>query len=217
MLNLATGTWDSKYFKISSTGGITSTSGKIACWDITSEAFKNDYLAPDGYLRRVYIQGSKNTGDWIFSIQKGATQGASPSTLNSLWHVTNDGEMSFNVESGKGIKMYGLAGLEVSVLRDGIELWHKPNNTAYTKIGKGYVQICNSGTSYYNDCALSVIGGIRTNAFNLYHSTWGRWCGAVLNRTPKNEIGLDWDGAYLRIYVDHTIIASYHWGSASWV
>ena len=122
MLNLATGTWDSKYFKISSTGGITSTSGKIACWDITSEAFKNDYLAPDGYLRRVYIQGSKNTGDWIFSIQKGATQGASPSTLNSLWHVTNDGEMSFNVESGKGIKMYGLAGLEVSVLRDGIEL-----------------------------------------------------------------------------------------------
>lgn len=70
---------------------------------------------------------------------------------------------------------------------------------------------------YYNDCALSVIGGIRTNAFNLYHSTWGRWCGAVLNRTPKNEIGLDWDGAYLRIYVDHTIIASYHWGSASWV
>lgn len=101
MLNLATGTWDSKYFKISSTGGITSTSGKIACWDITGEALKNDYLAPDGYLRRVYIQGSKNTGDWIFSIQKGATQGASPSTLNSLWHVTNDGEMSFNVESGK--------------------------------------------------------------------------------------------------------------------
>ena len=61
MLNLATGTWDSKYFKISSTGGITSTSGKIACWDITGEALKNDYLAPDGYLRRVYIQGSKNT------------------------------------------------------------------------------------------------------------------------------------------------------------
>ena len=217
MLNLATGTWDSKYFKISSTGGITSTSGKIACWDITGEALKNDYLAPDGYLRRVYIQGSKNTGDWIFSIQKGATQGASPSTLNSLWHVTNDGEMSFNVESGKGIKMYGLAGLEVSVLRDGIELWHKPNNTAYTKIGKGYVQICSSGTRYYDGCALSAIGGVKTDGLNIWHSSWNRWCGAILNRTPRNEIGLDWDGVYLRIYVDNTIIASYHWGSASWV
>ena len=217
MLNLATGTWDSKYFKISSTGDIKSTSGKIACWDITGEALKNDYLAPDGYLRRVYIQGSKNTGDWIFSIQKGATQGASPSTLNSLWHVTNDGEMSFNVESGKGIKMYGLAGLEVSVLRDGIELWHKPNNTAYTKIGKGYVQICSSGTRYYDGCALSVIGGVKTDGLNIWHSSWNRWCGAILNRTPRNEIGLDWDGVYLRIYVDNTIIASYHWGSASWV
>ena len=217
MLNLATGTWDSKYFKISSTGDIKSTSGKIACWDITGEALKNDYLAPDGYLRRVYIQGSKNTGDWIFSIQKGATQGASPSTLNSLWHVTNDGEMSFNVESGKGIKMYGLAGLEVSVLRDGIELWHKPNNTAYTKIGKGYVQICSSGTRYYDGCALSVIGGVKTDSLNIWHSSWNRWCGAILNRTPRNEIGLDWDGVYLRIYVDNTIIASYHWGSASWV
>lgn len=217
MLSLATGTWDSKYFKISSTGGITSTSGKIACWDITGEALKNDYLAPDGYLRRVYIQGSKNTGDWIFSIQKGATQGASPSTLNSLWHVTNDGEMSFNVESGKGIKMYGLAGLEVSVLRDGIELWHKPNNTAYTKIGKGYVQICSSGTRYYDGCALSAIGGVKTDGLNIWHSSWNRWCGAILNRTPRNEIGLDWDGVYLRIYVDNTIIASYHWGSASWV
>lgn len=217
MLNLATGTWDSKYFKISSTGDIKSTSGKIACWDITGEALKNDYLAPDGYLRRVYIQGSKNTGDWIFSIQKGATQGASPSTLNSLWHVTNDGEMSFNVESGKGIKMYGLAGLEVSVLRDGIELWHKPNNTAYTKIGKGYVQICSSGTRYYDGCALSVIGGVKTDGLNIWHSSWNRWCGVILNRTPRNEIGLDWDGVYLRIYVDNTIIASYHWGSASWV
>lgn len=217
MLNLATGTWDSKYFKISSTGDIKSTSGKIACWDITGEALKNDYLAPDGYLRRVYIQGSKNTGDWIFSIQKGATQGASPSTLNSLWHVTNDGEMSFNVESGKGIKMYGLAGLEVSVLRDGIELWHKPNNTAYTKIGKGYVQICSNGTRYYDGCALSAIGGVKTDGINIWHSSWNRWCGAILNRTPRNEIGLDWDGVYLRIYVDNTIIASYHWGSASWV
>lgn len=45
----------------------------------------------------------------------------------------------------------------------------QPNSQKYTKIGKGYVRICNNNTNYYKDCALSVIGGIKTDSFKLYN------------------------------------------------
>ena len=116
-----------------------------------------------------------------------------------------------------GLYIGGTAGTEVEVLRDAITLWYQPNYQKYTKIGKGYVRICNNGLNYYNDCALSVVGGIKTEFLNIYNQDWGKWCGVALNRTPQNEVSFDWDGNYLRIYIDNTIIASYSWSDVAWV
>lgn len=133
--------------------------------------------------------------------------------INTLTLVSNSDD-----GSGDGLIITGSAGTEVSVLRDSITLWYQPNSQKYTKIGKGYVRICNNGTNYYKDCALSVIGGIKTDSFKLYNQNIG-WCGAALNRTSANDISFGWDGTYLRIYIDNTIIASYKYspGNSEWV
>lgn len=133
--------------------------------------------------------------------------------INTLTLVSNSDD-----GSGDGLIITGSAGTEVSVLRDSITLWYQPNSQKYTKIGKGYVRICNNGTNYYKDCALSAIGGIKTDSFKLYNQNIG-WCGAALNRTSDNDISFGWDGTYLRIYIDNTIIASYKYspGNSEWV
>lgn len=216
---------------ISATGTITcsdiiGTGGRIGNWDITDGSLKNDYLAPDGYLRRTYIQSSKNIGDWIFSVQKGAVQGTSPSTLNSLWHVTNDGEMQFNVESGKGIKMYGSAGLELEVLRDRIELYCQPyingEPQAWTKIEKGKISIDSKGWSSFGDCALSVVNSsIKTTALYIMHQTedgsyYQRGC--VINRNPfSGDIMFDWDGRYLRGYIGDNVVITWDNENKNWI
>ena len=216
---------------ISATGTITcsdiiGTGGRIGNWDITDGSLKNDYLAADGYLRRTYIQSSKNIGDWIFSVQKGAVQGTSPSTLNSLWHVTNDGEMQFNVESGKGIKMYGSAGLELEVLRDRIELYYQPyingEPQAWTKIEKGKISIDSKGWSSFGDCALSVVNSsIKTTALYIMHQTedgsyYQRGC--VINRNPfSGDIMFDWDGRYLRGYIGDNVVITWDNENKNWI
>lgn len=216
---------------ISATGTITcsdiiGTGGRIGNWDITDGSLKNDYLAPDGYLRRTYIQSSKNIGDWIFSVQKGAVQGTSPSTLNSLWHVTNDGEMQFNVESGKGIKMYGSAGLELEVLRDCIELYYQPyingEPQAWTKIEKGKISIDSKGWNSFGDCALSVVNSsIKTTALYIMHQTedgsyYQRGC--VINRNPfSGDIMFDWDGRYLRGYIGDNVVITWDNENKNWI
>lgn len=216
---------------ISATGTITcsdiiGTGGRIGNWDITDGSLKNDYLAPDGYLRRTYIQSSKNIGDWIFSVQKGAVQGTSPSTLNSLWHVTNDGEMQFNVESGKGIEMYGSAGLELEVLRDRIELYYQPyingEPQAWTKIEKGKISIDSKGWSSFGDCALSVVNSsIKTTALYIMHQTedgsyYQRGC--VINRNPfSGDIMFDWDGRYLRGYIGDNVVITWDNENKNWI
>lgn len=216
---------------ISATGTITcsniiGTGGRIGNWDITDGSLKNDYLAPDGYLRRTYIQSSKNIGDWIFSVQKGAVQGTSPSTLNSLWHVTNDGEMQFNVESGNGIRMYGSAGLELEVLRDRIELYYQPyingEPQAWTKIEKGKISIDSKGWSSFGDCALSVVNSsIKTTALYIMHQTedgsyYQRGC--VINRNPfSGDIMFDWDGRYLRGYIGDDVVITWDNENKNWI
>lgn len=216
---------------ISATGTITcsniiGTGGRIGNWDITDGSLKNDYLAPDGYLRRTYIQSSKNIGDWIFSVQKGAVQGTSPSTLNSLWHVTNDGEMQFNVESGNGIRMYGSAGLELEVLRDHIELYYQPyingEPQAWTKIEKGKISIDSKGWSSFGDCALSVVNSsIKTTALYIMHQTedgsyYQRGC--VINRNPfSGDIMFDWDGRYLRGYIGDDVVITWDNENKNWI
>ena len=200
--------------------------GRIGNWDIINGSLKNDYLAPDNYIRRVYIQSSKNIDDWIFSVQKGTTKGNNPAKLSSLWHVTNNGEMVFNVESGSGIKMFGSAGLELSILRDSIDLYKRPyiNNTpqAWTSIEKGKISIDTRGWKAFDDCALSVINGsIKTTALYIMHQTgngtyYQRGC--VINRNPfSGDIMFDWDGRYLRGYIGDTVVITWDNEDKNWI
>lgn len=206
-------------------GNINATSGSIGGWGIYANYLKSDFWATDGYIRRVFIQSPQNDTDWVFSVQKGTTQGENPPSLSALWKVTADGEMTFDVTSGKGITFYGAAGKEVEILRDEINLWYQPNSQKYTKIGKGYIRISDSGTGYWADCALSVVGSAKidyleiekSNNIRVYNSQSGSYCGVALNRTPGNPVSFSWDGSYLRIYIDNTIIASYEWSSGNWV
>lgn len=129
-------------------------------------------------------------------------------------------------DGDQGLYLYGAAGLEAKFVRDGIELWYQPNDQKYTKIGKGYLYIDNGGSGHFGDCALSVIGGISTTGISVMHSnndgTYKQY-GCVLNRsiTKNNQnIFCDWDGTYMRIYIDDTIIASYYYnpdGSSRWM
>lgn len=128
-------------------------------------------------------------------------------------------------DGDQGLYLYGAAGLEAKFVRDGIDLWYMPNRQKYTRVGKGHIYVNNAGTGYFQDCAMSVIGGIKTTGINVMHSAgngnYYRY-GCVLNRSIANnnqEIYLSWDGTYLRIHIDDTIIASYHYnpGSSEWV
>lgn len=128
-------------------------------------------------------------------------------------------------DGDQGLYLYGTAGLEAKFVRDGIDLWYMPNRQKYTRVGKGHIYVNNAGTGYFQDCAMSVIGGIKTTGINVMHSAgngnYYRY-GCVLNRSIANnnqEIYLSWDGTYLRIHIDDTIIASYHYnpGSSEWV
>lgn len=128
-------------------------------------------------------------------------------------------------DGDQGLYLYGTAGLEAKFVRDGIDLWYMPNRQKYTRVGKGHIYVNNAGTGYFQDCAMSVIGGIKTTGINVMHSAgngnYYRY-GCVLNRSIANnnqDIYLSWDGTYLRIHIDDTIIASYHYnpGSSEWV
>lgn len=160
-----------------------------------------------------YLKMLDSTNNTYTLIHPHGIHARNKENINTLTLVSNSDD-----GSGDGLIITGSAGTEVSVLRDSITLWYQPNFQKYTKIGKGYVRICNNGTNYYKDCALSVIGGIKTDSFKLYNQNIG-WCGAALNRTSANDISFGWDGTYLRIYIDNTIIASYKYspGNSEWV
>lgn len=59
-LNLADGTFDSKYFKLDSEGKITATSGTIGNWDILQYTIRQDHVAEDGNTYRVSIANYDN-------------------------------------------------------------------------------------------------------------------------------------------------------------
>ena len=59
-------------------------------------------------------------------------------------------------------------------------------------------------------------GMLQTESLN-FKNFYGSVASCAVNRTPANDVSFSWDGTYLRIYIDNTIIASYDWPNVSWV
>ena len=239
MLNLATGTWDSKYFKISSTGDITSTSGIIGGWYINSTGLSSYKI---------------NSSDGIKCSIKNALDITATDTQSNFIELQRQGSSVFNVSFTGGVTAKVLYTSQIDI-----------GKREYLKIlGDTRVSgILTVGNDKYGDCDLSVVGKARineiyTNYFENYGTTklnyikqnTNYWAdlynlhvygdsyyegaaqfnarlyvnnttmgkvGVVLNRNITPDISFGWDGTYLRIYIDNTVIASYHWGSSSWV
>lgn len=88
---IKTGTITADKIKVDSLQAI---SAKIGGWKINSTSLYTDIVASDGYLRRGYLQTPFKTNPeatWIFSVQKGAAKGETPTTLNGLWYVDGNG------------------------------------------------------------------------------------------------------------------------------
>lgn len=213
-------------FTLSSPYTTISADGSINCSNLTATGSLKSNGTAIGNDGNVYsMQGSLSGGELkianltnnsFFAVQGHGIFAKNSAGIETISIISNS-------ETGvyDGLTITGQAGTEVEVLRDGIALWYQPNNQKYTKIGKGYVRICSNGTNYYGDCALSVIGGIKTDtlqtdSLRVNHSYMGK-VGVALNRTPSNDISFSWDGAYLRIHIDDTVIATYQWSTDSWI
>ena len=67
--------------------------------------------------------------------------------------MTADGDMQFNVESGKGITLNGAAGVETALYRDNLRMYYRtldPNNDflKYSELGKGYLWLDARNSNY---------------------------------------------------------------------
>lgn len=239
MLNLATGTWDSKYFKISSTGDITSTSGIIGGWYINSTGLSSY---------------KKNSSDGIKCSIKNALYITDKDTQSNFIELWQQNRSIFSVSFGGAVTAKVLYTAQIDIGK--MECLKILGDTRVSGI-------LTVGNDKYKDCDLSVVGKARineiyTNYFENYGTTklnyikqnTNYWAdlynlhvygdsyyegpaqfnarlyvnnttmgkvGVVLNRNITPDISVGWDGTYLRIYIDNTVIASYHWGSASWV
>src|SRR5574344_587803 len=80
-------------FTVDKNGKINASSGAIGAWEIKPDSLYADNLFSDGYLRRCFIKKPSTDTDWVFSVQKGSTQGINPSELSSLFRVRADGDM----------------------------------------------------------------------------------------------------------------------------
>ena len=80
-------------FTVNNEGKVSALSGSIGEWNIGTNDLYADRLFADGYLRRCYIKNPSVDSDWVFSIQKGVTQGTNPSSLKSLFNVEANGNI----------------------------------------------------------------------------------------------------------------------------
>lgn len=85
-------------FTVDKNGKINALSGAIGAWNIGDNDLYAERLFSDGYLRKCYIKKPSTDADWVFSVQKGSTQGINPPSLINLFNVKANGNM---VCSGK--------------------------------------------------------------------------------------------------------------------
>lgn len=166
-LNLATGAWDSKYFKINNTGEITASGGTIGSWNITSNSLYSDY---DVY--RSYIQTAKSADTWVFSVQE-----KRDGTYYGNWRVTADGRMyaynkvvidSSGKDTGSYITMetWDTLGDKHQTKTKGLEYYVR-NLT-----NNNYAKLQASGLWFGNEAESNVRGSITLNDSNLMLTTF---------------------------------------------
>lgn len=122
-----------------------------------------------------------------------------------------------------GLWLYSNLGQEIRVTRKGI--WLQGNNSdgsiyGSCDIGKGYMRINSSGTSYYTDCALSVLGDAKIKDLNAIESMtvkcdvpqvkmWNAYFGYCQPVTASsNRVTLEWTGSDLRVWIDNTAVGT---------
>ena len=122
-----------------------------------------------------------------------------------------------------GFWLYSNLGQEASITRK--QIWLQGNNSdgsiyGYCNIGKGYVRIDSSGTTYYTDCELSVMGTAKINNLNINGSTkftsdlsaiqiWNQYFGYCQPVTAStNRVTLTWTGSKLEVWVDNTLVGT---------
>lgn len=122
-----------------------------------------------------------------------------------------------------GFWLYSNLGQEASITRK--QIWLQGNNSdgsiyGYCNIGKGYVRIDSSGTSYYTDCELSVMGTAKINNLNINGSTkftsdlsaiqiWNQYFGYCQPVTAStNRVTLAWTDSKLEVWVDNTLVGT---------
>ena len=156
---------------------------------------------------------SNETDGSYFSIQGHGVFARNNRNFNTLTLISNakDG-------SADGMTITGESGTEVQVLRDGIKMWHMPNRTKMTWIGKGEISIDTGGTRSFCDAALSVFGDIKATGIYCMHGTEQRKMAVVLNRleASNSDISMSWDGQFLRFWVDDTVINTWDNDNKTW-
>jgi hypothetical protein len=122
-----------------------------------------------------------------------------------------------------GFWLYSNLGQEASITRK--QIWLQGNNSdgsiyGYCNIGKGYMRIDSSGTTYYTDCELSVMGTAKINNLNINGSTkftsdlsaiqiWNQYFGYCQPVTAStNRVTLTWTDSKLEVWVDNTLVGT---------
>lgn len=80
-------------FTVDKNGKVNASSGSIGAWNIKPNYLYAENLFSDGYLRKCYIQKPSTDTSWVFSVQKGKTQGINPSALTALFKVQANGDL----------------------------------------------------------------------------------------------------------------------------
>lgn len=181
-------------------------SAKIGGWKINSTSLYTDIVASDGYLRRGYLQTPFKTNPeetWIFSVQKGATKGETPTTLNGLWYVDGNGNnyMQNLTIAGKILKDVTSDG---SVTVNGSQLNAMQNLCiGASSMWSGYSVHCHGnafidGKNYVNGdvvCKNMILGLGASTATYMTADTYGS-TNFIVNSSIRHVIGQSEDTFY---------------------
>ena len=156
--------------------------------------------------------GTRIQGHGLFGYDDDGTN-----TIQLIYTPSDENDLS------TGLWLYSNLGQEIHVTRK--EIWLQGNNSdgsiyGYCNIGKGYMRIDSSGTTYYGDCALSVLGGAKIQDLHAMDSmtvgcdveevkmwnTYFGYCQPVTAAT--NRVTLKWTGAALQVWIDNTLVGT---------